>query len=100
MRMTRKMLIGAVVLAGLCVGQGCPGTQPAPGRLDVTDRLRAACSRLTDIEIDKLITDTESDRVKGVPKHELVSAINQACIGRGNECSVCGVTIIDQVYGE
>jgi hypothetical protein len=95
-----KRAIFAAVLAGLCVGQMCTGPAPAPqpGRLDVTDRLRAACASLPDAQIESLLMDVEADRLNGATMQQLVTAANQTCIGRGGECSQCLNSIIRQVF--
>lgn len=97
--MTRKVFLGIPVLAGLSLGQMCGAPAPEPfDRLGVNDSLRAACASLPDAQIQSLIMDAEADRLNGVPMNALITAMNQACLTRGGECSVCTTAIIKQVY--
>lgn len=101
--MTRKVLLGIPVLAGLSLGQMCGAPAPQPfDRLAVNDGLRAACPGLADPFISTMITTAENMRVVGVPKNEAISSSVEGCSGTHAAalCLQCGMAVLNQVYGK
>ena len=96
----RKILILCVLLAGC-------GTNPVPGRLDVTPALLSACDDIgADAEdIATFISAFEADRLNGFDYQTEVNLLIDACDdnpamdGIEFECAQCSTAIIRQVYG-
>jgi len=99
--MTRKLLMWAVVLAGLCAGQGCPGTQPTEplfDRLAVNNHLRDACKGWPDDYIKATINVIEEDRLAGFSITEELTAGIEPC--ETAQCLTCAAALVNQVYGQ
>lgn len=93
-----RALLGilALVIAGCGAGVGSQ-------RLEVTDRLRSACSgQMTDHELQRALFVWETDRQQGISREqELATALRWRCdyatdIGH---CQDCIIAAMNQVYG-
>ncbi len=75
--------------------------QPATGRLEVNDGLRAACPMYTDAEIRAYLLAAESDRLAGIDystEFQDCLLVCQYAIYPG-PCATCMASILAQVYG-
>jgi len=101
-------IVAVALLAPLLLGQMCgmplvPEAQ-APGRLDVTPTLRAACADLgltSDGEIRTVILGAEADRQAGLTFSEEIDDVVMGCPAFPDPaaCAKCMSAIAGQVYG-
>lgn len=93
-------LIAACVVLGSCAPVDLAPEED--DRLEVTEKLRTACPRYTDLEIETTLTIIESERTAGIAKDEMIDRGLIACTSEldGDECLVCLVAMINQVYGD
>lgn len=90
-------VITAVVLLVFLLG--C-GADPF-GRLDVNDRLRAACPLWTDAEILALLQASESDRLAGMDQSTELRECLLVCqyMPYPSMCATCMTAVVSRVYG-
>lgn len=95
--MYKLMAVILMVLVS-CSGGGLEQLIP-PGRLDVTPQLRDACTGVVggDPLIEGIIHVLEEARLDGGLYTEGAIIINNDCNFEG--CIVCGLAVLNQVYG-
>lgn len=95
--------LALVLLTVVCsTGQLCAPPEPYPvddypGRLELNDTLRDACSQMSDAEILNAVITMESDRLAGFSPSDEFASIISVCPSQ--ECVTCASTMINQVYG-
>ena len=94
----RRILIIVVLLGLAGCSDGGVGQLDTQGRLDVTPRLRRACSGITDALIDALIVSQEDIRLLGASKTQQLNRAVEDCLDISTLCLTCSIAIIDQVY--
>ncbi len=97
--------MGLIVMMALCLGQSCVPATPQSNRLAVTDKLREACGDFvgSDLDIETLIGEAESNLGRGVRKADYVSGMLRVCnnievLDGALACQRCAVAVANQVY--